>query len=141
MKTELYTELPKGSTLTYRKINDQAMNRLKADLNHLDWDDVYECSDANSAYENFIAVFQDLYDKPFFCCWKEIKEKKKEALGYKQDTKHDKEKKILYKSVCLTPSISDERNFKSLQNKVIKELRKSRQNYYKDILELNKNYI
>ena len=29
--------MAKGSTLTYREINDQAMNRFKTDLNRLDW--------------------------------------------------------------------------------------------------------
>ena len=91
------TELAKGSTLTYRKIDDQSINRFKTDLNRLGWHNVYECNDANSAYETFIAAFQDLYIKHFPVVEKKLKKRKRKPWVTNKILKMIKKKNKFYK--------------------------------------------
>ena len=131
----------KSSTFTYRKISDQSINSFKNELNRLDWHDVYESNNVNSAYDIFIKIFKNLYDKHFPIVERKLKRRRRKPWVTNFILKMIKKKNKLYKKFCNSRLRSDERKFKLFRNKVINELRKSRQNYYQEILQHNKNNI
>ena len=130
-----------NQTCTYRKLTPSAIENFKKDLYRADWNECYKSDDVDSAYNSFIALFLDLYNKHFPLVTMKRKKKNKRPWVTKKILKMIKKKNKLYKKFCTSRLASDERKFKIFRNNLITTLRTSKQEYYKSILKMNKNNI
>ena len=120
-----------NQTCTYRKLTPSAIENFKKDLYRADWNECYKSDDVDSAYNSFIALFLDLYNKHFPLVTMKRKKKNKRPWVTKKILKMIKKKNKLYKKFCTSRLASDERKFKIFRNNLITTLRTSKQEYYK----------
>ena len=64
-----------------RQINVDSLNNLKDELNSQDWNMLYNTTDVNTLYDNFIAIFSKLYDDES-CPFKTILIKDKKEIDH-----------------------------------------------------------
>ena len=63
-----------------RQINIDSLNNLKNELNSQDWNMLYNTTDVNTLYDNFIAIFSKLYYES--CPFKTILIKDKKEINH-----------------------------------------------------------
>ena len=127
-----------------RNISDTCIENLKQNLIEQNWDSVYQSENVNSAYNTFINIFQQLYDKN---C--PVKQQKAKCTNFKEDkpwfTKGlinaCRKKNNLYKEYIKLKTTVSETKYKMYKNKLTAVLRRCEKDYYSKLLEEHKNDV
>ncbi len=122
--------------------SEETMNTFKNELLAQNWEVVYQENNVDNAYERFLSVFKQLYDKN--CPIKEYKRKRKYS-NYPWITKGlqnaCKKKNTLYREFIRLRTKEAEMKYKIYKNKLTHIIRTSKKNYYCRMLNDNKNNI
>ncbi len=115
---------------------------LSEDLKNHNWSDVYASKDPNSAYDAFLSILIEKYEK--HCLFKKtVKKQKNEDKPWitKGIEKACKKKNALYRKCIATRTIQAENKYKIYKNKLISIIRFSKKDYYNKLLDKHKNNI
>uniref|UniRef100_A0A669B1C7 Reverse transcriptase domain-containing protein n=1 Tax=Oreochromis niloticus TaxID=8128 RepID=A0A669B1C7_ORENI len=129
-------------TIAKRTINEEAIHAFNFDLAQQDWSSVYDESDVDKAYDNFLDIFTMLNNK--HCPVNEHKTKKKKIKSpwlTKGIINACKKKNNLYKQFIKVKTKEVEQRYKAYRNKLTDIIRTSKQLYYRRRLYENKNNI
>ena len=116
----------------------QNLTKLENSLKTHDWSDIITCRDVNKKFQNFTETFMEYFNR---CCpEKEMKTLKKDCfrpwltidLINKCETKNKLYNKFLLKKTAVC-----EQEYKYFRNKVNRELKRAKQNYYDSKLSNN----
>ena len=106
-----------------------------------DWNKVY-VKGANEAYESFLEIVAELYEKNCPLVKKIVKPKYAEKPWItKGISKACKKKNSLYKEFLKKRTTEAEQKYKTYKNKLTKIMRHSKMDHYSNLLEDNKNNI
>ena len=124
-----------------RNLDNEAVRSFKNDLSEQTWEHVYNSGDVNSAYENFLSVFNKLYDKncPMrkYCIKDKIHgDKPWITLGLRNACR---KKNNLYKHFLRNRTTEAENRYKVYKNKLGSILKSSKKKYFHNLLEKQKN--
>ena len=127
----------------YKRVkSEETINALKNDLMAQNWDIIYQANEIDGAYETFLSIFRSLYDKN--CPIQEYNR----LLKYnkcpwitKGLQNACKKKNTLYRDFIRHRTKDAENKYKVYKNKLINIIRISKKEYYKKILDDNKNNI
>ena len=126
--------LPSESIIYFRNFNESSINNFKFDLSNVDWHLTYTANDPNISYDNFILIFQSLFDKHFPLTKKLIKHKPNDLPYITPEIKQMiKEKNRLQRLAAKWP-LTYRNQYKYLRNQVTKQISIAKFEYYKDKL-------
>uniref|UniRef100_A0A1A8FIK2 Helentron 4 helitron-like transposon replicase/helicase/endonuclease n=1 Tax=Nothobranchius korthausae TaxID=1143690 RepID=A0A1A8FIK2_9TELE len=127
------------STILVRWKTAERIEAFKAELLNYNWDQVY-VDDTNQAYDTFLSIFLEVYNKN--CPIRQYKTKK----NYKRKPwmtegllKACKKKMVLYEKFIKHRTSENEDNYKKYKNKLSTAIRIRRKQYYDEILDKNRN--
>ncbi len=136
----------KGSRINRFKLiryrTPEIIAALSEDLKNHNWSDVYASKDPNSAYDAFLSILIEKYEK--HCLFKKtVKKQKNEDKPWitKGIEKACKKKNALYRKFIATRTIQAENKYKIYKNKLISIIRFSKKDYYNKLLDKHKNNI
>lgn len=119
----------------YRSINENTLNIFREHLSNVNWDNVLEDDNPESAYENFMKKFTNIYYSSFpLKTFKQPKKARKPWVTGEM-LKLIKKRDKLYRKFIQTKDPDALREFKGFRNHVTKELRASKRQYYITIFE------
>ena len=141
-----YVRVVRRSTKYYkyvRQVNDKAISTFNEELSQQDWNHIIGIKDVNVAYDNFIHIFTNLYNK--HCpvkklCFNDGKVVTKPWIT-KGLAKACKKKNRLYKDFLCNRTQLACQKYKAYKNKLTTVLRYAEKNYYTSKLESQKNNI
>jgi hypothetical protein len=124
---------------TKRQINEANMTRLKNALNVTDWANVFTDNDVNSSFNKFWEIFSSLYDLHFPKIHMRFNRNKHKINGFMTDEllQARNRKLELHKIALKNKTPEDTHNYVTQRNLYNALLRKSKQKYYADNLDLN----
>jgi hypothetical protein len=142
-KPKLANSKHKITTYVTRDISDINMDKLKADLELVDWTALYNMTDVNSAYALFINTFKDAFDKNMPQKQKTIKTRSNEHKPWISSgiAKSIRRKNHLYKCYLSKRSTTANEKYKKYKNKLTNIIRISEKIYYQNKFELAKHNI
>ena len=127
----------------YKRVkSEESINALKNDLVAQNWEIIHQANDIDCAYENFLRIFRSLYDKN--CPIQEyiIQLKYTKCPWITKGLRNAcKKKNTLYRDFLRHRTKDAENKYKIYKNKLINIIRTSKKEYYKKILNDNKNNI
>ncbi|XP_060780217.1 uncharacterized protein LOC132888186 isoform X1 [Neoarius graeffei] len=135
----------KKDTKNYKYIRvktEETMIALKNDLIIQDWNVVYKKKDVDKAYEEFLIIFNELYNKN--CPIKKysnIHRYTNSPWVTKGLQNACKKKNILYRQFLKHRTIEGEEKYKKYKNKLTNIIRICKKDYYNKLVEKNKNNI
>ena len=140
-----YTGLDKynGKVFKYiRHSTPMAIEKLKAELNDVDWNCIYTCSDCNESTSKFINKIKDIYDKHFPVKKVNVNSRRhlKPWMTKGLITSCNK-KNRLYKNFIRLKTPHSEEKYKRYKNKLTTLLRFCEKQYYSDLLQQYSNNI
>lgn len=118
----------------------EAIAALGEDLKKLNWSEVYENEDPNRAYDAFLTILIEKYEK--HCFFKKFVRKRKNVdkpwitNGIE---KACKKKNALYRKFITTMTKQAENNYKIYKNKLVSIIRISKKDYYHTLLNKYKS--
>ena len=125
--------------ITKRKINDKSIAYFKTLLSIVDWKHVLQENSPNNAYNEFLKIFWGLYNEAFQKQKIKIKRKSFNSPWMTKGlVKSSKKKQRLYEKVLKNRNPEKELNYK--QYKILFESlkKKSKKNYYSDLIDSQK---
>lgn len=123
----------------FQEISPQNLDTFRAEVEKFDWNDIFQKSDAESAYDWFLDSFLTIYNQCFpFKTQKRSKKIRKPWITPELLTKI-RAKDRLYKRFLKTRDTNTFKEFKSLRNKLTKELKKSKEKYWCDYFSSSSN--
>ena len=138
-----YKREKRESAFKYRRVRtDEAINALKNELLNQNWELLYKEENIDKGYEIFLGIFKLLYDK--YCRIKEIKMKFKYSDSpwiTKGLQNACKKKNTLYKEFIKLRTKDAENKYKKYKNKFTNIMRISKKEYYRKLIDNNKNNI
>lgn len=138
-----YTKNKQNNNLTYRRVRtEESMEALKNDLIAQNWEIVYKEKDTDKAYDEFVRIFKNLYDK--HCPIKQSRSKWKyiDSPWISKGLQNAcKKKNTLYREFIKHRTKVAENKYKKYKNKLTNIMRICKKEYYCKILENNKNNI
>ena len=129
-------------TIFKRQINDQSINYFINLISEVDWNVIKETNDANKAYDCFLKLFLDKYEKAFPKL--EFKIKTKNLLSpwmTKGLIKSSKKKKQLYEKFLKKRTHKNKNNYKNYKNLFETIKLRSKKFYYSSLISKYKNNI
>ena len=133
--------IPMLDPITYRKIDNDTLNALKADLANANWINILQNDNVDNAYDIFSDTFKTIYDKNFKITVKKTHNKYKKPWLTMELVKLIRKKHKLYKKYCKDATEVNKKSYKNMRNIVNKLLRKARKDYYFDKFQVNKNNL
>ena len=133
----------KNENITYRKVDDNAINNFKQKLTNENWNEIYEIDDPNLSYNYFENKFKLLYDQCFPLKNKIIKlyndnSKPWITAGIKISIK---QKSKLYKKYLRNPSNLNKDNYQSFNKILKKTIHNSKRLFYQEQFDAAKGNI
>ena len=122
-----------------RKMNEDTMESFSNELNQQTWENVLKTDDGNQAYDSFLHIFMDIFNK--HCPVKNVspKREKRKKIWFTDGLKRACTKKNrLYKAFIVLRSAEAEQKYKTYTNKLTSILRSTEKNYYSSLLEKQK---
>lgn len=129
-------------TIAKRTLNEEAICAFNNSLAQQDWSSVYQEANVDTAYDLFLDILTQLYNK--HCPVKEYglrKNMKKSPWLTKGILNACKKKNNLYKQFIKVKTKEVEQRYKMYKNKLTEIIRTSKQMYYRNKLYENKNNI
>lgn len=116
---------------------------MKQKLSCVKWNEIFDCTDVNSDYNQFVNKFNELYDEciPLKKTKANRKTKPLQPWISKGLLKSINVKNMLYKKYLTTPNDDNLRKFKTYRNKLNTLIRKCKREYYHKKFESTKNNI
>ena len=107
---ETYNDQNMENKIQTRTINSNSINAFKTDLENMDWQEIYDCTDPNKSYTLFLNQFLKIYNKCFPIRIIKDNDKKKKGKPWitKGIIKSTIHKNKLYKMFLKKPSIKNE---------------------------------
>ena len=140
-----YGHITKNKSKVYkhvRKITDEAIRAINDHLKDVNWNTIYNETDVNTEYSQFLYVVKESYDK--YCPRKKIridnKTRDKPWLT-KNLIKCCKKKFILYKQFINNRTQENEQRFKNYRNMLTTILKLTEKRYYNDLLQRHKGSV
>lgn len=134
-------KLERSKQIQYRRTrSEESINAFRQDLLNQSWDGVYDNGDVDSAYSTFLRMFSTLYDK--HCPLREYYSKKKHTSCpwiTKGLLNACKKKNTLYREFIKGKTKEAENRYKKYKNKLTHIIRANKKDYYKRLLDDNKN--
>ena len=120
-----------------------AITALEEDLSRQTWKDVYETNDPNQAYNTFLSVIVELYNKhcPIRKTPNKIIKRQEKPWITNGIENACKKKNMLYKTFLKHRTEEAEVRYKTYKNKLINIIRVNKKNYYHRQLEQHKGNI
>jgi hypothetical protein len=133
----------KGKThFTKRNINKTNIDSFKAELNHLNWNDIMSNSCANDSYNEFINIFTELYNKHFPKVTKKINKRQQSKPWISSGIiKSIKTRNNLYKTFLKHPNDTNKTKYIKYRNKLTHLIKIANKNYYTNKFNLYKTNI
>ena len=123
---------------SYRQFSDININNFKNDLELVTWDLVFSSSNADVAYDNFILIFKNIFDKNFPLIYKSVNVNHDNKPYINNNLKElIKQKNKIHKKYLKKP-LTFCTQYKSIRNKLNLLIKQSKCKYYQD--KLNNNY-
>lgn len=138
-----YLRSQQEEKLRYRRVRtEETINAFKSDLLAQNWENVYNESDIDGAYEGFLEIFISLYDKncPVKQYHKKLKDKNQPWFT-KGLQNACKKKNTLYRGFMKQRTKEAEDKYKKYKNKLTNIIRICRKECYSKILYNNKDSI
>ncbi|XP_065654829.1 uncharacterized protein LOC136081442 [Hydra vulgaris] len=125
--------------VTKRNLCIKSLDKLKKKLYEERWEDVYSSADPNSAFDNFLNTFQNVYDNVCPKLTTEIKNKQlKNPWMTNNLIKSSKRKQKLYIKFLKSKKEIDENAYKSYKKFYQNNLKQAKIKYYSNQLDKNK---
>lgn len=123
-----HADLKHCPPLTFQDVNPATLEEFRTRISKINWLDVYNQSDADTAYELFLRLFKKAYSESF--PHKALKPKKaRKPWVTNTHLKLIKQKDALFKRFIDTRNASHLSEFKKFRNKVTATLRKAKTDY------------
>ena len=123
--------------LTRRVINPRTQSKFLSELNNCNWNDVYQSSNPNIAYDNFLYKYNNIYNLSFPI--KKITRKQAKLISKPWISKglltSIQNKSKLYKKFLHNPSEINNQQYKQYKNKLNYLLKIAKKRYYDFKLE------
>lgn len=113
---------------TFQSVNPLLLEQFRQDLSEVNWDDVHQQTNPDTAYDTFLSLFTASYKK-FFVHTPLTNKKARKPWISKHSLELIKQKDALYRHFLRTRDPTDLRTFKTFRNKVTSYLRQAKQNY------------
>ena len=139
---KLSNEKTKNQKIKNKKIifSDKNKESFKQDLQKINWEEMNILNYTNTLYKHFIKILSSSYDKNFPLLETEVKLKDlRTPWMSKAMRKSSKQKQKLYIKFLKSKNPEDELIYKNYKNLFEKLRKKSRQNYYSNLLEKYKD--
>ena len=122
----------KSTLIKYRDFSEINISNFKNDLDNVCWNLIFVAVNSEIAYNNFITIFDALYNKNFPLIEKEIKDKHLNKPFITNNLKNlIRQKNILQRKYSKYP-ITYERSYKEIRNKVAKDIKDFKIEYYSE---------
>ena len=128
----------------FRKMSADNLRRFKTDLQSSDWSAVYDASNPNLSFKNFMNNFNHLYDKNIPLVRTKNFNRKSQPKSPWITTallKSINHKNRLYQKYLRSPSDSNRQKHIHYRNLLTTVLRSAKQNYYTQQFDKEKNNI
>lgn len=126
MKTTIATK--HTSSTTFQDINPFTLETFRNELSMITWETVFNATDPNEAYDNFLSLFKSVYHRCFVRKALPLKRARKPWIT-PHLLKLIKKKDALYARFIRTKNADDLRDFKTLRNTVTSCLRQAKRAY------------
>ena len=139
---KLSNEKTKNQKIKIKKriFSDKNKESFKQDLQKINWEELNILNCTNTLYKHFIKFFSSIYDKNFPLLETEVKLKDlRTPWMSKAMRKSSKQKQKLYIKFFKSKNPEDELIYKNYKNLFKKLRKKSKQNYYSNLLEKHKD--
>ena len=131
-----------SSPNTTRDICSNTLLAFKADIEYTDWSEVYNCTDADTAYDTFLNHFTILYNHHFPLVTKAAGKGKKGQPWMSQGILNScKYKHKLYKRYLRNPTMANDQKYKRFRNRLTQVIRVAKKNHYANRFSATKNNI
>ena len=122
---------PKPNTYIARDICSDTLSAFKADIECTDWSKVYDCIEAETAYNTFLDQFTALYNHHFPLVTKVVRKGEKNQSWMTQGIlKSCKFKYRLYKRFLRNPTVANEQRYKRFRNRLTQVIREAKREHY-----------
>ena len=135
------TNDPKQNTLDFKRIKTQeTIAALNADLSTQDWKTVYVNKDPNKAYEAFLSILLELYNKNCPLRKQIVKYKHRNRPWITRGIENAcKKKNLLYKNFLKHRTKETEIRYKTYKNKLVNIIRSQKKEHYQTLLEKHRS--
>lgn len=124
-----------------REINAKTLEIFRGEITNIDWSIVLESTNAEEAYEHFIAIIKQVY----YTCFKlkEVRKSKKLRKPWMSDDcfRMVKKRDVLYSKFVKTRNLNDLSKFKKYRNFVTKVLRSAKKAYYENVFSSTQSEV
>ena len=123
-------------------INTRTLTNLNTNLQTADWSPVIQCDDTNIAYNNFVDIFRESYDRSI-----PRKQEKRNNQQFKKPWMTNdmlnliREKNKMYKIMKISGSSDDKLVYRTIRNKVSNILKLAERKYYSNLVETNRTNL
>ena len=126
----------------FRNFSDENLTNFKLSLEQVSWDLVFAASNADVAYENFILIFKNIFEKNFPLVRRTVKNNNHVNKPYVDSHLKEliREKNKIQKKFSKKP-LTFGTQYKEIRNKVNSLVRKSKNRYYQTQLNNSANDI
>ena len=125
----------------YRRFNDRSIGRFRELLQGFNWQELYNKSDSESAYNFFIENIQSMYNTSFPLTLKLRNPKKKKPWISVAIKKSISKKNKLYKKYHRIPTLLNEIAYKTYKNNLNRLIQVSKKLYYNNALDEHKSNL
>ena len=127
----------KSKTVRSRDYKNYVHENLIAECQQIDWDNLYQCNDVNTAANIFTSTLKNIFDRHAPIRTKTVKGKPSPWL--KKDIKRlIDNKKRLYRKAKKTKTDNDWAEYKTARNKCNGKIQEAKRRYHRDQIEENK---
>lgn len=125
--------IDKEPTITTRSINPTTLEQFRLIISSTNWDSVFSATSANEAYDKFLNIFKNIYDRCF--PYKQIKQFKKNRKPWvnRKCWKMIQKKNKLYNVFLKTKKPEDLALFKQFRNTLNNALRQAKKTYLNNL--------
>ena len=121
---------PASGTYVTRNVNSDTMRSFSADIEDMDWGPVYECQQADSAYDTFLTLFSDIYNRNFPLISRKTGKKNNQPWITQSIINSCNHKNRLYRRFLRNPSEANRRLYKNYRNRLTTIIRLVKKSYY-----------
>ena len=122
-----------------RQVNERNLAKYDNEIRNVNWSNVYECSDAQTAFTKFVDIHTNVFNRSFPII--PVKKRYRNRLPWlTQGLKISiKTKNNLYKTQLKYPSAFNFKKYSIYKNALTSQIKKAEKNYYQVLITENKS--
>jgi len=124
-----------------RLFSERNMAKFKHELQNTNWSTAFDTEDINQAYENFINLFTEQYNRCFILTRLSRKRSRDKPWITSALKKSSRKKTSLYKRWIKTRSVKDEHKYKNYKKIFVKLAKEAEVLHYKELFDVKANSI